>query len=240
MRVHRVADADEGGRLAADVIVGALAPLAHPVLGVATGASPRPVYEELVRRFACGDLTTNDLRLAALDEYVGLGRDHPDGYRSTLQREVAVPLRVPVDRLLVPAAWESDLDRAAAGFENALRALGGVDVQLLGIGANGHIGFNEPGSPLDGRTRVVSLDDRTRRDNAVHLTVATEVPRSAITQGIGTILEAGRLVLLAYGRSKTAAVRAALYGPIDSACPASAIRLHPDVVVIADSAALDD
>ncbi len=168
----------------------------------------------------------------ALDEYVGLPAGDPNSYLATLRREVAIPAGLPLDRLHVPAA-------SVAGdpglYDAQISDAGGVDVQLLGIGGNGHIGFNEPGSPLDGGTRLITLDERTRRDNARFFASLAQVPTQAVTQGIGTILRARRLVLLAFGRQKAQALAAALAGPVTPRLPASALQRHPDVLVLADA-----
>ena len=193
------------------------------VLGVATGGTPLPVYRALAR----GSRDFSAVRLVALDEYVGLPAGHPASYAAYVDREIAVPLGIPPDQVLVPQGSGAEVERRISG-------LGGVDLQLLGIGRNGHLAFNEPGSALDSRSRVVELTESTRHDNAAY---ADPVPTHALTQGIGTILEARRLVLLATGAVKAEAVAAALTGPVTTACPASVVQRHPRVTVVLDEAA---
>lgn len=198
------------------------------VLGVATGSSPSPIYGELVR---LGHPALSRLTVFALDEYVGLPFDHPESYHSVIAREVAIPFGLEPRQVHVPG------DDAPEAYEESIVAHGGVDVQLLGIGANGHIGFNEPGSPFDSRTREVQLAESTRAANARFFASVEEVPTRAITQGIGTIMESGKLVVLAFGDAKAQAVAAALEGPRTENVPASVLRDHPDVTWVLDVSA---
>jgi glucosamine-6-phosphate deaminase len=206
------------------------------VIGLATGSSPLPLYEELARRVRDG-LDLGAVSGFALDEYVGLPIDHPQSYHAVIRSQVVEPLRLDANRVHVPDGLAADLAGACASYERAIATAGGVDVQILGIGSNGHIGFNEPGSPLDSRTRVVELAERTRRDNARFFDSIDQVPTHSVTQGIGTILEARHLVLLARGERKAAAVAAAVEGPVTPDHPASALQLHDAVTLLLDSAA---
>jgi glucosamine-6-phosphate deaminase len=229
-----VADRSAASARAARLLADELAS-SHPVLGLATGSSVELVYEELAALVSADPVLRAGIRRArgfALDEYVGLPAGDPNSYRATLEREVATPLGLPLDRLHVPpVAGTEDL----SAYDRQVSAAGGVGVQLLGIGGNGHIGFNEPGSPLDARTRLITLEERTRQDNARFFTSLDQVPTQAVTQGIGTILRARRLVLLAFGKQKAEALAAALAGPVTPRVPASALQHHPDVIVLADS-----
>ncbi len=212
----------------------------QPVLGLATGSSPLGLYQELGRAVASGRADFSAAHGVALDEYVGLPPDHPEGYRQVLLRDVCGVLGLADERLAVPDGSGRDLPAltaAARAFEERLTALGGVDVQVLGIGANGHLGFNEPGSALMSRTRVKRLSEQTRRDNARFFTRPEDVPTHCLTQGLGTILEARRLVLVATGDTKSDAVSAALEGPLTASVPASVLQWHPDTVVCLDEAA---
>jgi len=224
--------ADEIGEVAADVV----ATIASDgVLGVATGSSPLALYAALVRRRAEG-LRTEGLRLFALDEYVGLSTDDPRSYAAYVRSVIAEPLGIPAENVRVPRG-STDADGAA--YERAIAEAGGVDVQIVGIGRNGHIGFNEPGSDAETRTRVVELDESTRRANAEHFDGdLAQVPTHALTQGVATILSARRIVLVAAGSAKAAALRSALTGPVTAANPASFLQRHPDVTVVADPDAL--
>lgn len=212
----------------------------EPVLGLATGSSPLGLYRELGLAAARGDMDFALTHGFALDEYVGLPPGHPEGYRQVLLREVCAVIGLSPDRLSVPDGSGADvptLMAAAQGYEDDMRSLGGVDVQILGIGANGHVGFNEPGSALTSRTRVKRLSDRTRRDNARFFRGLDDVPTHCVTQGLGTILQARRLVLVATGDTKADAVAASLEGPLTASVPASVLQWHPDTVVCLDEAA---
>ena len=213
----------------------------EPVLGLATGSSPLGLYAELARAVAAGHLDLTSARGFALDEYVGLPAGHPESYREVLLREVCRPLGLPPERLAVPdgsGATERELAAAAVAYERAIAAAGGVDVQILGIGANGHLGFNEPGSSLASRTRVKRLSDRTRHDNARFFGGDVDaVPTHCVTQGLGTVLDARRLVLVASGSAKAAAVAAAVEGPLSASCPGSVIQWHAEAFVVLDEAA---
>jgi len=228
------------GELGADLVVAGLRARPQPVLGVATGSSPLPVYRALARRVAAGAWETRGLTAFALDEYVGLPADHPACYRRVVAEEVTGPLGLDATRVHVPDGAAADPTAACAAYEQAIAAAGGVDLQLLGIGADGHVGFNEPGSSLASRTRIKTLTSTTRHDNARFFGPGEEVPRHCITQGIGTILQARHLVLIATGAGKAAAVAAAVEGPVSAWCPASAMQLHPRVTVLLDEEAASE
>ena len=231
-----VTDRRSASRQAARLLADELA-RPRPVLGLATGSSVELVYEELAALVSADPVLRHGIRGAhgfALDEYVGLPAGDPNSYRATLERQLAVPAGLPLDRLQVPAdPMEEDPSR----YDEQISAVGGVAVQLLGIGGNGHIGFNEPGSPLDAGTRLITLDERTRQDNARFFASLAAVPAQAVTQGIGTIMRARQLVLLAFGRQKAEILAAALTGPVTPRLPASAVQRHADVIVFADPGA---
>ncbi|MGO1166268.1 MAG: glucosamine-6-phosphate deaminase [Janibacter sp.] len=208
------------------------------VLGLATGSSPLSVYQELGRRVAAGELSLSGCRAFLLDEYLGLPAGHPESYRTVIEREF-VQL-VDIDGTHVAGLDGSSEDAAAscADYEERIAAAGGVDVQLLGIGGNGHIAFNEPGSSFTSRTRPLALTEQTRRDNARFFDDDIDaVPHHCLTQGIGTILEAKHLVLIALGEHKAEAVRELVEGEVSEACPASALQQHPHVTLLLDDAA---
>ncbi|RFA13375.1 multidrug transporter [Subtercola boreus] len=225
----------EAGRLAGAAIADLIARRRDAVLGVATGSTPLPVYDDLRTRLTGTDLSS--VRAFALDEYVGIDRLHPESYHSIIHHQVTVPLGLDPELVQVPNGQSDDLEQAAVDYDAAIRAAGGVDLQLLGIGSDGHIGFNEPGSSFASRTRVKTLTPQTRQDNARFFASIDDVPLHALTQGLGTILEARHLVLLAFGEAKAAAVALALEGPLSARVPATAIHLHPHCTVILDEAA---
>ncbi|GAA4818102.1 glucosamine-6-phosphate deaminase [Streptomyces ziwulingensis] len=241
MEVVIVADARAGGELIAGAMAQLLARKPDAVLGVATGSTPLPVYEALAARVRAGAADTSRVRIAQLDEYVGLPAEHPESYRSVLRREVLEPLGVGLDAFLGPDGTAADVQAACEAYDRALAEAGGVDLQLLGIGTDGHIGFNEPCSSLASRTRIKTLTEQTRVDNARFFDGdIAQVPHHVITQGIGTILEARHLVLLATGAGKAEAVAATVEGPVAAVCPASALQLHPHATVVVDEAAASE
>ncbi|PKI92258.1 glucosamine-6-phosphate deaminase [Actinomycetales bacterium SN12] len=223
------------GALVADEIVRLIDEVKNPVLGLATGSTPLPVYEALRERLAGHDVS--HVRGFALDEYVGLDVAHPESYRSVITREVIEPLGLDPALIRVPNGDLETIRHAGDDYERDIIEAGGVDLQLLGIGTDGHIGFNEPGSSFASTTRLKTLTEQTRKDNARFFDSPDEVPRHCITQGLGTILRARHLVLLAFGAAKADAVAAALEGPVSAMMPASAVQLHPHVTVVLDEAA---
>jgi glucosamine-6-phosphate deaminase len=226
------------GPVVVDAIAALVARSVAPVLGLATGSSPAPVYDELAARVAAGTLSLARVRAFLLDEYVGLDPRHPGSYRATIEREVVARTDLPPDAVTGPDGTADDLAAAGPAYDVAIAAAGGIDLQLLGIGSDGHIGFNEPTSSLASRTRVKTLTARTRVDNSRFFGGDPEaVPRHVLTQGIGTILTARHLVLVASGAGKAAAVAAAVEGPLTAFVPASALQLHPHATVVVDEAA---
>jgi len=224
------------GDIAADAIAALVSRRRDAVLGLATGSSPLSAYAAVARR----GLDLSGVRGFALDEYVGLPVGHPESYRAVITREVVVPLGLTPALVRVPGDDGGPLQGAGERYEADIVAAGGVDLQILGIGRTGHIGFNEPGSSFGSLTRVKTLTTQTRADNARFFDSPDEVPTHCLTQGLGTILRARHLVLLAFGEGKAAAVAAAVEGPLTASSPGSAIQLHPHVTVIVDEDAASD
>lgn len=219
--------------LAADAIEALVGSNPTAVLGLATGSSPLPTYQELIRRHEAGTGPSYDgVRCFLLDEYVGLPAGHPETYRETIFRELTDALGIARDRVHSPDA--SDPEHAGARYEEAILAAGGVDLQVLGIGSDGHLAFNEPGSSLASSTRIKTLTARTREDNSRFFGSIDDVPHHVLTQGLGTILRARHLVLLASGSGKADAIAAAVEGPLSATCPASVLQLHPHATVLVD------
>lgn len=210
------------------------------VLGLATGSSPLGLYAELAEAAKRGEIDFSQTIGFALDEYVGIPDTHEQSYRQTLIREVCDIIGLPVSNLNVPQGngeSRAQILALATAYDEAIKAAGGIDVQILGIGANGHLGFNEPASSLRSRTRIKRLAAQTREDNARFFDGLEQVPTHCVTQGLGTMQEAGRLVLIALGSNKADAIAAAVEGPLSASCPGSVLQLHPDVVVVIDEAA---
>jgi glucosamine-6-phosphate deaminase len=227
----------EAGALVGGAITALVSRGPGAVLGLATGTSPLAVYRDLGGRHAAGRLSLAGARAFLLDEYVGLPAGHPQSYRSFIARELEAHVDFAPGAIRGPDVHADDLLAACDAYEAAIRDAGGIDFQLLGIGSDGHIGFNEPGSSLASCTRIKTLTDRTRRDNARFFSSLDEVPRHVVTQGVGTILGARHLVLLAFGSPKADAVAAAVEGPVTAMVPASALQLHPHATVVVDEVA---
>ncbi len=230
-------DAAAVARTAADVVQSLVEREPHAVLGLATGSSVSGLYEELVGRVASGSLSLAGVRGFLLDEYVGLPPGHPQSYRRVVATELLDRVDVAPGAVQGPPAERDDVTAACEDYEAAIAAAGGIDLQLLGIGGDGHLAFNEPGSSLASRTRIKTLTARTRADNARFFERPDEVPHHVLTQGLGTILEAGHLLLLATGERKAPAVAAMVEGPLTARCPASVLQLHRYATVLLDTAA---
>ena len=207
------------------------------VIGLATGSTPVGTYRELIRLHKYEGLDFGQVVTFNLDEYVGLPVAHKESYRYFMNDNLFNHINIRKENTHVPDGLCADIPAACRAYEEAMREHGGIDVQLLGIGSNGHIAFNEPGSSLASRTRVKTLTDKTRRDNARFFASMDEVPRYAVTMGIGTIMEARTVILLANKENKADALAATIEGPVSAMCPASALQFHPAVTVIADKAA---
>ena len=227
-------NAQEAASLAADQIASHLIAKPDLVMGLATGETMRPVYARLRARFDAGDVPSSAFTSFNLDEFIGVPTTHPGSFHAYMTRELFSHIDNAEDRCFLPDGMADDLAVAAAAFEAKIAQSGGIDLQLLGIGQNGHIGFNEPGISFDSHTAVVELSTQTRR---VMQGFDGERPGRAITMGISTIMEARRCLLLATGEAKAAAVSAMLEQPPSSACPASALQAHEDLLIVLDSAA---
>lgn len=237
MEVVICSDPREVGRVAADRVIAHLEGVETPVLGLATGSSPLALYAELARRVEEGVIDLSQALGFALDEYVGIDPAHPESYRNVIRRTVVEPLRMNPALVRVPDGAASDPQAAADEYDEAIELAGGVDVQILGVGSNGHIGFNEPFSSFSSRTRVKTLTPQTRADNARFFDSIDEVPRRCVTQGLGTIMDSGVALLVASGEGKADAVAALVEGPVTAACPASILQFHPRAVIVVDEAA---
>ena len=241
-----VKDEAEAGEIYARSVADLIKAKPDAVLGLATGSSPLAAYQALAALVKKESNDVSQVRGFALDEYLGLPLTHPESYHSTIHRTVVEPLgldpakvHVPGDVLEgAPLTDGEKVSGAGAAYDQAIAEAGGVDVQILGIGTDGHIGFNEPGSSLASGTRVKTLAERTRIDNARFFNDdVNQVPMHCITQGIGTILKARHLVLLAFGAGKAEAIAETVEGGVSAFCPASALQLHPHATIIVDEAA---
>lgn len=207
------------------------------VLGLATGSSPVGIYKQLITLYQKGLVSFAQASSFNLDEYVGLPTEHRESYRSFMNEQLFNHIDIDLSHTNVPNGEAVDLEEECANYELRLEDRGPVDLQLLGIGHNGHIGFNEPGTELTGRTHVVGLKEETRKANARFFDSIEEVPAQAITMGVGSILKAKQILLIARGEEKAEIIREAFMGPITTSCPASLLQCHPNVVVLLDRAA---
>jgi glucosamine-6-phosphate deaminase len=238
MEVIVCEDAGQIGAVAADAVAALLQRKSDAVLGLATGSSPLAIYEELVARCDAGQVSFRRARAFTLDEYVGLAADHPQRYRNVIDDVFVSRVDFAEGAVHGPDGSAADIPAACAAFEAAIRDAGGVDLQILGIGTDGHIAFNEPGSSLGSRTRIKTLTRQTRLDNARFFDDDVEaVPTHCLTQGLATIMEARHLILVATGRGKAEAVHHLVEGAVSALWPATILQHHPHVSVLLDEAA---
>jgi len=232
MKVIIVEDKDALGSRGAEIIAQAMGGKSPFVLGLATGSTPVPVYKELIRMHKEEGLDFSTVITYNLDEYVGLEPTHDQSYRCFMNEQLFDHVNVNKKNTYVPDGLAEDIQAICEEYEDMIEGVGGIDLQVLGIGTNGHIGFNEPGSSLASRTRLVKLTPNTIQDNARFFKSADDVPKEAISMGVGTVLDAAAVLLLAAGENKADAVARAIEGPITATVPASALQLHPDVTFI--------
>lgn len=207
------------------------------VLGCATGSTPIGLYQRLIARHREEGLDFSGVTTFNLDEYVGLPPEHPQSYWRFMREHLFDHAGIAADRIHIPDGMAADLEAACAAFERSIEEAGGIDLQILGIGSNGHLAFNEPGSSLGSRTRVQILTEKTLADNARFFGEGEAPPREAVTMGLGAIMEARKLLMLASGTGKAAAVRDALEGPVTAMCPASVLQMHPHAHILLDEEA---
>lgn len=227
---------DDVARTAADAIERQLS-TGPSVLGLATGSTPLGTYQHLIQRHRDGRLSFAQAQAFLLDEYVGLPTEHRQSYHSVIRNEFTSSVDFAADALHGLNGMADDLEAEARQYEARIAAAGGVDIQILGIGRDGHIGFNEPMSSLASRTRIKTLTRQTLQDNARFFEWPESVPNHVLTQGLGTIRESRHLLLLAVGEAKAEAIAAAVEGPVAASCPGSVLQLHPHVSVLVDEAA---
>jgi glucosamine-6-phosphate deaminase len=228
---------EEMSRSAAKAVAQLLNSKPNAVLGLATGSTPLGVYKELVRMHKSEGLDFSQVVTFNLDEYVGLKKDHPQSYHYFMHENLFKHINIPVQNIYIPSGTTDNYAAFCDWYERRIRDSGGIDLQLLGIGSDGHIAFNEPSSSLGSRTRIKTLAQMTIQDNARFFERIEDVPIYAITMGVGTILEARKIAFLANGPNKADAVAKAIEGAVTSMITASALQLHPDVTAYLDRAA---
>jgi glucosamine-6-phosphate deaminase len=237
MQIVILNDAMDVAAYGADIFTAQLNRKAKSILGLATGSTPVALYQELIKRNQAGDVSFKEVTSFNLDEYLGLDGSHPQSYRHFMNNQLFDHIDINKAQTHVPPGDAKNPVIACHEYEEKIAKSGGIDIQLLGIGRNGHIGFNEPSSGLTSRTRVKTLTKATIDDNARFFKPDEYQPHLSITMGIGTILDAKKVVLLATGDNKSEAVKAMIEGPLTAACPASALQMHRDAVIVIDKAA---
>lgn len=237
MRVVILEDPEAVASYGAVIFKQQLLSKADAVLGLASGSTPELLYRQLIAANQRGEISFAQTTTFNLDEYLGLSVDHPQSYRHSMNQQLFNHIDININNTHVPNGKANNPLQAGDDYEQLIRDSGGIDMQLLGIGRNGHIGFNEPSSCLTSRTRIKALTQATIDDNARFFANAESQPHLAITMGIGTIMEARQILLLATGEAKATAIAATIEGPISASCPASALQMHLSTTLIIDEAA---
>ncbi|MCI8979012.1 MAG: glucosamine-6-phosphate deaminase [Lachnospiraceae bacterium] len=238
MRIVRAKDYNDMSRKAANILSAQVIMKPNCVLGLATGSTPIGTYAQLVEWYNKGDLDFSNVTTVNLDEYRGLDRENDQSYYYFMNRHLFGKVNVNHERTFLPDGTEKDSEKACADYNQIIEDVGGVDLQLLGLGHNGHIGFNEPGDVFKAKTHCVDLTETTIKANQRFFASIDDVPRQAYTMGIQTIMQARKILVVVSGEDKAGIVKEAFFGPITPRVQASVLQLHPDVTVVADEAAL--
>jgi len=238
IRIYKAKDYEDMSRKAANIISAQVIMKPDCVLGLATGSTPIGLYKELVEGYEKGDLDFSEVKTVNLDEYKGLNRENDQSYYYFMHDNLFDHINIPEENTHLPNGMESDSEKECARYTKLIQSMGGVDLQLLGIGHNGHIGFNEPSESFDKEVHCVNLTQSTIEANKRFFASADDVPKQAYTMGIKTIMQAKKILIVANGEGKADIVRDAFFGPITPQVPASVLQLHNDVTLVADEAAL--
>ena len=239
MNIYRVKNYEDMSRRAAAIVSAQIVLNPDCVLGLATGSSPEGLYQNLVKQYQDGDLDFSRVTSVNLDEYKGLAPDHEQSYRRFMNDHLFDHVNIDKDRTFVPDGLNEDSEKVCSAYDELIARTGGIDLQLLGLGNNGHIGFNEPADAFTCGTHCVELTQSTIDANKRFFASEDLVPRYAYTMGIGNIMAAKKILLIVSGKAKAEALKAALTGPVTPKVPASVLQLHPDVAVVADEDALE-
>lgn len=238
MIIYRAKDYDDLSRKAANIISAQIIMKPHCVLGLATGSSPIGAYRQLVKWYEKGDLDFSNVTSINLDEYKGLAPDNEQSYRYFMNTNLFDHVNIDKKRTFVPDGLEKDSAAACDNYNKIIAGSGGIDLQLLGLGHNGHIGFNEPGEAFEKETHCVDLTESTIEANKRFFESEDDVPRQAYTMGIKNIMQAKKILVIVSGENKAKILKEVLYGPITPSVPSSILQLHNDVTIVADEAAL--
>lgn len=240
MHVINVKDYEEMSEKATDILVHRIHSLEKPVLGLATGSTPEGLYQRLIEEYEQGAISFKHVTTFNLDEYVGLEQNDSNSYYQFMNEKLFRHVDIAMERIHIPNGAALDLGKECDAYEHAIKQAGGIDIQLLGIGANGHIGFNEPGTPFSSKTDIVDLEKTTIQANARFFHSIEEVPTQAVSMGIETIMNSKEILLLVSGEAKADAMAKLLAGGVSEDFPASILNNHANVTVIVDEAALAD
>lgn len=238
MKIIRAKDYQDMSHKAANIIAAQVTLKPNCVLGLATGGTPVGAYADLVERYNKGDLDFSEVTTVNLDEYRGLPKEHPESYWSFMHRNLFDHVNVPAESIHLPDGTNPDAEDACKQYNEVIHSVGGIDLQLLGLGVNGHIGFNEPADAFSTGTHQVTLTESTRDANKRFFASIDEVPTHARTMGTREILQARRVLMVASGANKAQAIKDAFFGPVTPQVPASILQYHPDFTLVADEAAL--
>lgn len=237
MEIIRAKDYQDMSRKAANIVSAQLLMKPDSVIGLATGSSPIGLYKNLIERYEKGDLDFSKVKTVNLDEYKGLGGDHPQSYRYFMNEYLFSGINIPIENTYVPNGLEKDSEKAVADYIRIINSLGGIDLQLLGMGNNGHIGFNEPGTPFELEVACTNLTDETIEANKRFFDKKEDVPKQAYTMGIKAIMHAKKILFVVSGEKKAENAFKAFFGPVTPDIPASILQLHNNITIIGDEAA---
>jgi len=237
MRILIEKNYEKMSRRAAQIIASQVTMQPESVLGLATGSTPVGMYKNLVQMFRMGELSFKSVSSFNLDEYIGLSEKHPQSYKAFMDTQLFDHVDINDGRIHIPCGMAENIHKECIAYEKAIESLGGIDLQVLGIGHNGHIGFNEPGSSFEAKTHLVDLDEVTIQANARFFDDVDQVPRQAISMGIKTIMKSRKVMLLASGKDKAEIIQKMVHGPITPSVPASILQLHQDLILVLDEEA---
>ncbi|HHW56085.1 MAG TPA: glucosamine-6-phosphate deaminase [Clostridia bacterium] len=237
MRVIITVDYDEMSKRAAEIVKKQIKEKPDTILGLATGSTPLGMYKYLIEMYKKGEIDFSNVVTFNLDEYIGLSPDHPQSYHYFMYENFFNHINIKKQNIYIPNGVAEDLEEECKRYEEEIEKAGGIDLQILGIGVNGHIGFNEPDESIDTKTHVVALTEETIDANKRFFKSADEVPRKAITMGLGSIMKAKKIILLASGKNKAKAIKETIKGKLTTNVPSTVLALHPDVTIIIDKEA---
>lgn len=230
----KVKNYDELSELAANMLIERIEKVEKPVVGLATGSTPEGMYANLVKKYKAGEISFANVVTFNLDEYAGLSKDDPMSYQYFMYQNLFKDVDIKSENIHIPNGLAEDLEKECEQYEVLIQQEGKIDVQILGLGLNGHIGFNEPGTSFDSRTHVVELEESTRIANSRFFNSLDEVPKKALTMGIGTIMEAKEIIFIVNGEKKADILRKVVHGEVTENVPASILQRHPNITLITD------